>query len=61
MTNDDGYETTKRAVEMLEKMTDAEYEAWNERELKKQKYDNPKPEYPGGPTYYDENTQIWDD
>lgn len=53
--------TTGQAIKMLENMTDEQYQAWNERELKRQKYDNPKPEYAGGPTYYDENTQIWDD
>lgn len=54
------YSPTAQAVEMLGKMTDEQYEKWNERELKRQKYNNPKPEY-GGPTYYDDNTQIWDD
>lgn len=52
---------TGQALRMLDKMTPEQFAAWNERELKRQKYDNPKPEYPNGPTYYDEDTQIWDD
>ncbi len=58
---ENSYESTKQAINMLDNMTEEQFQQWNERELKRQKYDNPKPEYGGGPTYYDENTQIWDD
>ena len=55
------YDSTKDAIEMLNGMTEAEYEEWNEKELAKQNATTIAQNRPQGEPSYENGVQEWDD
>lgn len=55
------YDTTKNAIEMLDNMTEEEFEEWNKRELAKQDAARIARERPAGEPSYENGVQEWDD
>lgn len=55
------YESTKNAIEMLNNMTDEEYEEWEKKELAKQDAARIARNRPEGEPSYEHGVQEWDD
>lgn len=55
------YESTKNAIEMLNGMTEEEYQEWNKKELAKQDAAKIARNRPEGEPSYENGFQEWDD
>lgn len=55
------YNATKNAIEMLDNMTEEEFNEWNKRELAKQDAARIARERPAGEPGYENGVQEWDD
>jgi hypothetical protein len=55
------YDATKDAINMLENMTEEEFQEWNKRELAKQNAAKIARNRPEGEPSYENGFQEWDD
>lgn len=55
------YESTKNAIELLDGMTEEQYQEWNEKQLAKQDAARIARNRPQGEPSYENGFQEWDD
>lgn len=55
------YDATKDAIEMLDGMTEEQYQEWNKKELARQNAARDARNRPQGEPSYENGVQEWDD